>query len=103
LTLIQIDLSLLPTFDSLSTAHWPMDQQSQFSKAVDGILSAEWFQAMTKNASAVEKQRVASAFAFASFSHLRNRLHLAPDEELMQDAKGRAVPGVHSVKELSSA
>jgi hypothetical protein len=89
---IQLDPNKLPSFDSLSTAHWPMDQQSQFSKAVDGIISAEWFQATAKDATTFERQRIASAFAFASFSHLRNRLRLAPDEELMQDSKGRAVP-----------
>jgi hypothetical protein len=87
---ITIDPARLPSFEDLSTAHWSAEQQSQFSKAVTGIKSAEWFQALTKDAGGFEGERLASAFAFACFSHLRNRLRLAPEEELMQDNKGRA-------------
>lgn len=90
--MINLDTDRLPSFNDLSTAHWSAAQQSQFSKAVAGILSAPWFQALAEGAETFERHRIASAFAFAAFSHLRNRMGLAPDEELMLDAKGRAAP-----------
>jgi hypothetical protein len=90
--MINLDTARLPSFNDLSTAHWSADQQIQLSKAVDGILSAPWFQVIAEAADSDERHRVATAFAFAAFSHLRNRMRLAPDEELMLDNKGRAAP-----------
>jgi hypothetical protein len=84
---LHITAEALPTFSALNTAHWPSDQQSQFGKAIDGIQSAPWFQAI--DAPALEKERLATACAFAVFSHLRNRMRLAPDDELILDAAGR--------------
>lgn len=84
---VHITENALPTFAALNTAHWPYDQQSQFAKAIDGIQGAPWFQAI--DAPALEKERLATACAFAVFSHLRNRLRLAPDDELILDAVGR--------------
>jgi hypothetical protein len=90
--MVNLDVARLPSFENLSTAHWSADQQNHFSKAVDGILSAPWFQALAEGAETRDRHRIASAFAFAAFSHLRNRMGLAPDAELMLDTKGRSEP-----------
>lgn len=84
---ININIEKLPTFQNLNTAQWSFDLQSQFSKAIEGVQSTEWFQNI--EGTNLEKERLATAFAFAMFSHLRNRLNLAPDEELMLDNIGR--------------
>lgn len=84
---MHIDSHALPTFAALNTAHWPVEQQNQFANAVDGIMGAEWFQVL--GGEHLEREQIATAFAFAAFSHLRSRLSLAPDEELMRDSLGR--------------
>jgi len=89
---MNIQTADLPTLSNLSTAHWPADQQNQFAKAVDGILSADWFLVVSTDCTSDERHHLATAFAFAAFSHVRNRMRLAPDEELMLDGKGRAAP-----------
>lgn len=84
---MHIDSHALPSFAALNTAHWPVDQQNQFAKAVDGIMGAEWFQVL--GGEQLEREQIATAFAFAAFSHLRSRLNLAADEDLMRDNPGR--------------
>lgn len=88
---ILIDTDLLPSFASMNTAHWPSDQQLQFSKAIDGIKSAEWFRQL-HDGTKFEKERLANAIAFAAFSHLRKRMNLASDADLMRDNAGTRSP-----------
>jgi hypothetical protein len=86
---LQLDVSSLPTLADLSTSHWPLDQQGQLAAAVDGIRSTPWFQAFCPPESH-DSLRVATAFAFAAFAHIRRRpgRELASNEELMKDTPG---------------
>lgn len=81
---------LLPTHSDLSTAHWPVDQQNQFSAAVQGIQGTPWFQAGCAQLADADRERVALSFAFAAFASIRRRPNreLGSDEELMQDNRG---------------
>ena len=89
---VELNVDKLPSFESLSTAHWSADEQTQFAKAVEGIRSVDWIFTAMRIRDDVTRHRVATAFAFAAFSELRRRLRLASDEELMRDACGRRSP-----------
>jgi hypothetical protein len=80
----------LPTHAELSTAHWPLDQQNQFSAAVRGIRSTSWFQTACAQLAEADRERVAMSFAFASFATIRRRTghEMACDADLMQDNRG---------------
>jgi hypothetical protein len=80
----------VPSFAEMSTAHWPLDQQKQFASAVHGIRSAPWFQTAAGEMLEFDAHRIATAFAFSAFAHLRRRpgQEMAPDAELMVDNRG---------------
>jgi hypothetical protein len=90
--IVEIDVHKLPTLDSLNTAHWSADEQSQFCKAVDGIKTVDWIFTATRIRDDVTRHHLATALAFAAFSELRRRLQLASDEDLMRDNEGRRSP-----------
>jgi hypothetical protein len=87
---VEFDISRLPTFEDLNTAHWPSDQQVQFATVVSGIRSMEWLRAAAPGADENARERIARSFAFAALSELRRRMRLAPDEALMRDEPGRS-------------
>lgn len=68
-----INVARLPTHSFLSTADWPADQQSRFVTAVEGVRSADWFQAGCAQLPKVESDRVALAFAHAALSAIQSR------------------------------
>lgn len=96
---------LLPTHSDLMTAHWPSDQQHQFTTAVDGIRAAPWFQVGCAQLTEADKDRVARSFAFAALGSIRRKASapLASDSELMQDNKGLGRTGDYvTLKSTSS-
>jgi hypothetical protein len=94
MTSITFDMSQLPSFESVSTEHWPSGQQVQYSKAVSGIRAAEWFQEIFREADEFEQERAACCFAFAAFAELRKRVPgiIADRESQMRDLAGLRCP-----------
>ncbi|WP_425952967.1 hypothetical protein [Ralstonia pseudosolanacearum] len=94
MTTISFDMAKLPSFDAVSTSHWPAEQQVQFAKAVAGIRSAEWFQLIFRDADEFERERTACCFAFAAFAELRKRMpEIRADlESLKKDLAGIRSP-----------
>lgn len=90
MTSVTLDLSKLPKWEAVNTSHWPGDQQIQFAKAVQGIRSAQWFQAVVHGVAEFDQERIACCFAFAAFANLRRSVpEIRPDREsLMKDLPG---------------